>query len=320
MPPTPTSIEQFLRGSAPRWDAIDFDVTCARCGYNLRGLETPRCPECGLEFDWRSVLDAHFNRNPFLFEHNWRQRPIRSYLKTLWMTLRPRKFWSRLSLHERVHAKPLWFVLLTIVPLFQLLLHITAFLIWQTITLVKNHGLFDPTIQFGNPSYLLFSYGSGIEWSDYFNLNCRSWALSFRAPSFWYFIWCGALTITLAALFTLLVSLRQTLGRCRVRSVQILRAAAYSALPIALGGLGLFYLLNAIDAWLTMQWQAPTFGLLATCSIGLLLLAWAIITYCVGIPLKHYLRLPRPWTLAATSSGVAVIFSFTLYMLITVGW
>ncbi|MCG8404804.1 MAG: hypothetical protein MI923_06360 [Phycisphaerales bacterium] len=22
-------------------------VTCARCGYDLRGLEIPRCPECG---------------------------------------------------------------------------------------------------------------------------------------------------------------------------------------------------------------------------------------------------------------------------------
>lgn len=24
---------------------------CLRCGYDLRGQTTPRCPECGLEFD-----------------------------------------------------------------------------------------------------------------------------------------------------------------------------------------------------------------------------------------------------------------------------
>jgi hypothetical protein len=24
---------------------------CANCGYNLRGLPLPRCPECGQEFD-----------------------------------------------------------------------------------------------------------------------------------------------------------------------------------------------------------------------------------------------------------------------------
>lgn len=23
------------------------DVLCLRCGYNLRGLDVPRCPECG---------------------------------------------------------------------------------------------------------------------------------------------------------------------------------------------------------------------------------------------------------------------------------
>ncbi len=25
----------------------DDDLVCARCGYDLRGLELPRCPECG---------------------------------------------------------------------------------------------------------------------------------------------------------------------------------------------------------------------------------------------------------------------------------
>ncbi|HSU68713.1 MAG TPA: hypothetical protein VLJ39_17665 [Tepidisphaeraceae bacterium] len=27
----------------------DCDVTCPACGYNLRGLVSPRCPECGWE-------------------------------------------------------------------------------------------------------------------------------------------------------------------------------------------------------------------------------------------------------------------------------
>lgn len=26
-------------------------AVCLRCGYSLRGLETPRCPECGSAFD-----------------------------------------------------------------------------------------------------------------------------------------------------------------------------------------------------------------------------------------------------------------------------
>jgi hypothetical protein len=41
-------------GSASETDAlVEYlrarDVTCPLCGYNLRGLEQPRCPECGRE-------------------------------------------------------------------------------------------------------------------------------------------------------------------------------------------------------------------------------------------------------------------------------
>ena len=39
------------------------DLHCPRCGYNLRGLDTPRCPECGLTFsaeEWAArVLREH---------------------------------------------------------------------------------------------------------------------------------------------------------------------------------------------------------------------------------------------------------------------
>ncbi len=32
-------------------------VLCLRCGYNLRGLEVPRCPECGTLRGFRVPLD-----------------------------------------------------------------------------------------------------------------------------------------------------------------------------------------------------------------------------------------------------------------------
>ena len=37
---------------------FDEDVPCPRCGYNVRGLTEPRCPECGAGFDPRQALDC----------------------------------------------------------------------------------------------------------------------------------------------------------------------------------------------------------------------------------------------------------------------
>ncbi len=34
----------------------DMDIPCPHCGYNLRGIVEPRCPECGREFDSDQLL------------------------------------------------------------------------------------------------------------------------------------------------------------------------------------------------------------------------------------------------------------------------
>lgn len=55
----------------------DHGLRCAGCGYNLTGLTRPRCPECGVEFDWEQVrLDA-LDRPTIAFERakGWRRGP-----------------------------------------------------------------------------------------------------------------------------------------------------------------------------------------------------------------------------------------------------
>ena len=39
----------FIRGPLRRWRRRRRGL-CLNCGYNLRGLPEPRCPECGTEF------------------------------------------------------------------------------------------------------------------------------------------------------------------------------------------------------------------------------------------------------------------------------
>jgi len=60
--------------------AIEQDVFCPQCTYNLRGLTGSRCPECGREFD-RAALTASLIP--------WTRRKaigrFRAYWQTVWM-------------------------------------------------------------------------------------------------------------------------------------------------------------------------------------------------------------------------------------------
>jgi len=69
--------QQSEQPQAPHPTAHEPARFCWKCGYELRGLTTPRCPECGRGFD---------STNP----HTYRRRPIRwwhRYVKRLAMGL-----------------------------------------------------------------------------------------------------------------------------------------------------------------------------------------------------------------------------------------
>jgi hypothetical protein len=81
---------------APDWQTITHDVVCPLCAYNLRGLSESRCPECGYRFEWAEVTDPKTRLHAYLFEHH-PERNVRSFLQTMWGTLRPIKFWKSMS-------------------------------------------------------------------------------------------------------------------------------------------------------------------------------------------------------------------------------
>src|SRR4051812_46042283 len=80
----------------PDWDAVGQDLACPLCDYNLRGLQEPRCPECGHRFDWQDLTDPRRRKHPWLFEHH-RDRNLWSFWKTVRGGLRPLRFWTLLS-------------------------------------------------------------------------------------------------------------------------------------------------------------------------------------------------------------------------------
>src|SRR5437660_10460211 len=56
-----------------------YERMCQTCGYNLRGLTSNRCPECGTFFDPAQLAEA---RIP------WRQRAALGNWKAYWQTVR----------------------------------------------------------------------------------------------------------------------------------------------------------------------------------------------------------------------------------------
>src|SRR5689334_1075631 len=66
---------------------LDADLLCGRCGHNLRGVPSDRCPECGRRFDRARIV---------LPNVPWEQRRqigyVRAYCRTVRLiTFRPAK-------------------------------------------------------------------------------------------------------------------------------------------------------------------------------------------------------------------------------------
>jgi hypothetical protein len=71
------------RGETVRAEAIGADLFCPRCGYNVRGIDSQRCPECGGEVD-RGKLSA--SRIPWV--HRREIGRFRAYWRTVAMVVR----------------------------------------------------------------------------------------------------------------------------------------------------------------------------------------------------------------------------------------
>jgi len=300
------SVEHLMRDGEPIWDAIEFDVLCSRCDYNLRMLPKPRCPECGLEFDWNIVLNESAWKSDFLFEHHWHTRPIHSWLKTMRHSLRPIKFWKSISIHDRIHPGPLWFLLLTSVFWWAVTFH---GLVWLTAIVIEGilTHVWQQTPSSNSPWLSLSHTLKSIAESVFDGGSLPLFAM---------------LTLSILGALGLICLLRQTLGRCRVRTVQILRVVAYSSTPffVVWAAVLLTCLTVAIGATHRggMNWMLWFLQILA---LAVFVVLQGIYT---GAGLKHYLHLPRSYFIGITAAFVGGLFGVTVVFFCTItaqmGW
>ncbi len=283
-------------------------LCCPRCGYSLRGEAglwveccplRGRCPECGLEFDWGEVQRQR--RLHWLFEHVWREAPVRSFLSTFVATLRPRRFWMRLGLSDAYSGIGcVLFAVSTLLPPALLLVVWNLITVWHAVVQAGARGV--------SPGMLMNDIWVGTR-HDFL----RIFAVHFSGLSV------VACAITLPAAFVLLPVTRRI---CRVRARHLMRAACYGFgwlcwLTLAWTGFWLLREAQPIDD--AMSYVASRIPLdalsryfderhwLYTKSIVLATLPLA--TWW-GLATSRYLRMRHPWLIAAVLGLLAALVAF----------
>jgi hypothetical protein len=205
--------------TSPDWDAIPHEVACPLCDYNLRGLSTPQCPECGFRFTWDEVTDPTRQRHPYLFEHH-PERNLRAFRQTLTGTLLPRRFWRTLSPSQPPVARRLaayW--ALTSLLVFALVLGEWARAIaglWQNIQ--TGYASWPSRAAPPAPTFtwdLLLPMTRTLWHRDAALIAGVAWA------TFWVFFWPW---LTLAALMVF----RQSMHKARVNTAHVVRCLVYT--------------------------------------------------------------------------------------------
>jgi len=317
-----TTPDPATTSTAPDWNLVHFDVGCARCGYDLRGLTEPvcpgcalafdwsqavplekltcthcgyhlyglsenRCPECGETFTWIDVLTAyHRTRSPF-FEYRYRARPVRSFLRAIADALRPRWLWSTMSLHDPPRVGAL------------LILWLACAVLLIAIPVGLSAGFTELTVilwrrQYNNAPFF-------APWRPSFNRVDAAFAV-------------GGLAIWVAVMFLTLASMHWSLKACRVRRAHVFRVCLYVIPPVIPLLLMLFVLMFVLDMLFMHNWIAQRTAYLVVGVSGLagvaMFLAYAAMH--IGYAYKRYIGMKHAWGVAIAANIAASIAALTV--------
>ena len=308
--------------SGPNWGLVPFEVGCARCGHDLRGLSEPLCPACGLQFDWadavpleqltclhcgyhlfglsetrcpecgeaftwQEVLDDYRRRQKPIFEYRWRKEPLRSFVRTWFRAARPGKFWKMLDIHDPPQPWPL-------------LATVGVVLIVMAMSMALLDGI---------NSWLLMSMGfrAGRVRPPFPTADLPMYILeAFKHPMF-HRILVSTLTWYLTSFLSLLV-FQQSMRLCKVRTVHVLRVWAY-AVPlfvpvVTAAGYGIDLLATVLHAWRLVE-----------LNFGLAIALWLFAIWSLRCGYRSYLRMRHSAAVAITSQIIALLATLIVDLL-----
>ncbi len=304
--PTPEpTLDRHAEVTAPDWNVVPFRVVCARCGHDLRGLTEPKCPACGLEFDWskavpieqlicrhcgyhlyglrdtrcpecgesftwKQVLDDYHRRQKPLFEYRWREEPIRSLVRTWWLTLRPGKLWRLIDIHDRPRMGPLLVMLIVATIAIAVMGIVPSFIEeaidrWRFARQMAARGRTVPSLGGMLPT---------LAWLAWSNRHLIEFVRFVGAWSFF--------------TFASLLVFQQSLRRCKVRTVHVFRVCGYAIIGVAPLAAALFFITSAVQQGFRKFWffeeQIAAVALVLVVGFG----AWS-----VGQGYRRYIRMPH---------------------------
>lgn len=307
--------------TSPDWNVVPFEVGCARCGQDLRGLSEPKCPSCGLEFDWskavpierltcrrchyhlyglretrcpecgepftwKEVLDDYHRRQKPHFEYRWRERPFRSLLYTWWLALRPWKLWRTIDIHDPPRRGALLAMALAAMICF----------------LASHYFLSGVEAWLWNWKWSISGrWGAGgvVPWWARFGDLPRFILRDLSSP----FVLKMPATVAAWWLssFAALLVFQQSMRMCRVRSAHVLRVCVYALTPgVALVTVGV-YAVKCTALWWTVSLYPEFTG------TSLVLLFWLYAAWSLRYGYRNYMRMPHSVAVAASSQVIAFL-------------
>lgn len=293
------------------------ELHCPLCDYNLRGLEEPRCPECGYSFTWDELNSPERRLHPYLFEHH-PERNLWSFRRTLLGGLRPGRFWRTLFPTQPSRPRRLavygivvscaW--LLVLLPqVVRSIAAVDADQVTRQAVLVTNF----PRMSAAARDATLKRFGSPQAWAAVVEPRWPHpmlWTRAARArlldvTLFAAILWLAWPWLTLGGLMIFQVSMR----RARVCPVHVLRCVVYTG-DVSLWMAAFMFALILID----VAAEGPVGRASGRGPGGSVILASAVLlavaTYRLGTAYRDYLRFDHPF---ATAAAVQLMVTLLAY-------
>ncbi|MFQ5464074.1 MAG: hypothetical protein ACE5E5_15790 [Phycisphaerae bacterium] len=285
------------------------ELTCPTCGYHLFGLTQQRCPECGGAFSWEEVVDGFRRRQKPLFEFNWRDAPLRWWLRAVGAAFRPWKLWRTIDIYDPTAVRGLMVLLA-----FTLLLSLVVPLLLAF------------------PAHWLLEWLTGLSGAQFFRV--RPWPYAPYMPMRWLHLIfvrsligaCVCLVWLLGALGGLIV-LRQSMAACRVRVGHVFRVCTYAVVPLACSPMieaGFLSLSDTILAWLAIDPASSPLKdavgrLLFSLNHGfglpvLVLVLLVLSTISVATGYRYYIQMRHSWGVALSAQVIAAVTASIVYL------